>query len=136
VSCDVTDANFNSITQSVQLILSKENNMTKTPATATRRILNALKSGYDFTPSQLRNRIGITNVSARISELRQAGFPVYLNKKTTSSGDMINVYRLGTASRQDVATARVVADLAKAGVSFVSLREIAAITNDRLSATV
>lgn len=72
------------------------------------RILNFLKTGRDITTKQARSRFGITNVSARISELRQAGYAIYLNQKTSSNGRSFNVYRLGKPSRQMVAIANLV----------------------------
>ena len=73
------------------------------------RILRALKTGQDFTANQLRSKFGIRRVSDRISEIRAAGYPVYLNTKTTANGEKIRVYRLGTAPRAVVAHANFVA---------------------------
>ena len=66
------------------------------------RILNALKTGQDFTANQLRTKFGIRRVSDRISEIRKAGFAIYLNTRTLSNGNTIKVYRLGTPRRSDV----------------------------------
>ena len=66
------------------------------------RILRALKSGNDFTANQLRSKFGIRRVSDRISELRKAGYAIYLNTKTTRNGESIKVYRLGTPTRAQV----------------------------------
>jgi predicted ArsR family transcriptional regulator len=73
-----------------------------------RAILNVLKSGRDFTANQLRTKLEITNVSARINDLRNAGYPIYLNTKETSNGRKIRVYRIGSVKREDVAIARAV----------------------------
>jgi predicted ArsR family transcriptional regulator len=73
-----------------------------------RAILNALQTGRDFTANQLRTKLGITNVSARVNDLRNAGYPIYLNTKTTTNGRTIRVYRIGTPSRKDLALARLV----------------------------
>jgi hypothetical protein len=72
------------------------------------RILKALQTGQDFTANQLRAKFGIRRVSDRISELRKAGYTIYLNTKTTSWGNKIRVYRLGNPRRSDVATANFV----------------------------
>jgi hypothetical protein len=72
------------------------------------RILKALQTGQNFTANQLRARFGIRRVSDRISELRKAGYAIYLNTKTTSNGQKIKVYRLGTPRRSDVAIANFV----------------------------
>lgn len=67
------------------------------------RILGALKNGRDYTANQLRSRFGITDVSGRISDLRKAGYAIYTNRKTTANGKAINVYRLGTPTRKQLA---------------------------------
>jgi len=73
------------------------------------RILKALQSGQDFTANQLRAKFGIRRVTDRISEIRKAGYAVYLNTKTTSWGNKIKVYRLGTPKRSDLVRANFVA---------------------------
>jgi hypothetical protein len=75
---------------------------------AKERMLNALlkSEGYNtFTTEQAQRRFGITNVSARISELRQEGYAVYANKKTIN-GEKKTVYRLGTPSKSFKAQCR------------------------------
>jgi predicted ArsR family transcriptional regulator len=67
------------------------------------RILRALQSGSDFSANQLRSKFGIRRVSDRISELRKAGYAIYLNTKTTRNGETIKVYRLGQPTRAQVA---------------------------------
>ena len=52
---------------------------------AKQKILNYLSkdSGYNtLTAAQIRARFGITNVGARIEELRSEGHCIYTNKKT------------------------------------------------------
>lgn len=73
------------------------------------RILKALQTGQNFTANQLRARFGIRRVSDRISELRKAGYAIYLNTKTTANGQKIKVYRLGTPRRSDLVRAQYVA---------------------------
>jgi hypothetical protein len=53
-----------------------------------------------ITVKQAQARFGITNVSARINELREEGFPIYTNRKTLADGRKINVYRLGSPSKR------------------------------------
>lgn len=72
------------------------------------RILKALQTGQDFTANQLRSRFGIRRVSDRISELRKAGYAIYLNTKTTASGNTIKAYRLGTPRRSDLVAAQFI----------------------------
>jgi len=60
--------------------------------------------GYNtFTVSQAQARFGITNVAARINELRDEGNAIYTNRKTLSNGRKISFYRLGTPTKSMVA---------------------------------
>jgi hypothetical protein len=66
---------------------------------AKQRMINALQktTGYNtFTVSQARSRFGVSNVAARIDELRNEGHCIYTNQKTLSDGRKISFYRLGT----------------------------------------
>ena len=75
---------------------------------AKERMLNALlkTEGYNtFTTEQAQRRFGITNVSARISELRQEGYAIYANKKNVD-GQKKTFYRLGTPSKSFKAQCR------------------------------
>ena len=53
-----------------------------------------------LTVAQAKARFGITNVSARINELRKEGFAIYTNTKTLADGRKISFYRLGTPSKR------------------------------------
>lgn len=70
-----------------------------TKSNVNNRLLNYLESGRDITAAQARTRFGITNVSARISELRKRGHAIFLNERTTKNGRTIKAYRLGTPTR-------------------------------------
>lgn len=64
-------------------------------------MLAALKqtSGYNtFTTKQAQRRFGITNVAARIDELRQEGHVIYTNTKVVD-GQKVSFYRLGTPTK-------------------------------------
>jgi hypothetical protein len=66
------------------------------------RMLNTLKKseGYNtFTTKQAQHRFGITNVSARIDELRQEGNCIYTNTRILEDGRKITYYRLGTPTK-------------------------------------
>jgi biotin operon repressor len=68
---------------------------------AKQKMLNALNQsgGYNtFTTKQAQRRFGITNVSARIDELRQEGHCIYTNTKTVN-GKKVKYYRLGTPTK-------------------------------------
>lgn len=68
---------------------------------AKEKMLSALKqtSGYNtFTTKQAQRRFGITNVAARIDELRQEGHVIYTNTKVVD-GQKVSFYRLGTPTK-------------------------------------
>ena len=79
-----------------------------TKLSAKQRMLNALSKpeGYNtFTVEQARRRFGITNVSARIDELRQEGHVIYTNTKRNADGVKVASYRLGKPTKSMVRTA-------------------------------
>jgi len=61
-----------------------------------------------LTVAQAQARFGITNVGARIEELRAEGYCIYTNKKTLADGRTISYYKLGKPTRQMVAMAHAV----------------------------
>lgn len=67
------------------------------------RVLNALKDGQEMTAKQITARFGAKNPRAVIQNIRFEGFPVYLNKRTNSKGDVKGFYRLGTPSKAVIA---------------------------------
>jgi hypothetical protein len=72
------------------------------------KMLNTLQrtTGYNtFTTKQAQARFGISNVSARIDELRQEGHCIYTNTKTLEDGRKINFYRLGSPTKSLVRAA-------------------------------
>lgn len=76
---------------------------------AKQRMLNALTKadGYNtFSVAQARSRFGVTNVAARIAELRQEGYAIYTNLKSRGDGTKVAVYRLGTPSKSFKAQCR------------------------------
>jgi len=84
---------------------------------AKQKILNYLskQEGYNtLTTSQARARFGITNVSARIDELRQEGNVIYTNTVTRGDGTKVKSYRMGKPTKALVRAA------IKAGYSFVA----------------
>ena len=60
------------------------------------RMLTALKGGTSFTVNQARRRFGVKNVSQRIQELREEGWPIYTNVKSRFDGSRYNSYRMGS----------------------------------------
>ena len=74
---------------------------------AKEKMLLALKKtgGYNtFTTKQAQRRFGITNVAARIDELRQEGNVIYTNTKSVD-GKKVSFYRLGSPTKAMVRTA-------------------------------
>lgn len=83
---------------------------------AKQKMLNALKQteGYNtFTVKQAQRRFGITNVTARIDELRQEGHVIYTNTKVVD-GKKVAFYRMGTPTKSMVQAAL------RAGYSFTA----------------
>jgi hypothetical protein len=73
---------------------------------AKQKILNYLSKNSTYntlTTAQARARFGITNVSARVNELREEGYAIYTNTKTLEDGRKISFYRMGTPSKKVVA---------------------------------
>jgi hypothetical protein len=73
-----------------------------TKLSAEQRMLNALSKpeGYNtFTVEQARRRFGVTNVSARIDELRQEGHVIYTNTKYNADGVKVASYRIGKPTK-------------------------------------
>ena len=72
------------------------------------KILNYLSKadGYNtLTTAQARARFGISNVAARIEELRKEGHCIYTNTRTLENGRKIKFYRLGTPTKALVKSA-------------------------------
>ncbi len=79
-----------------------------TKVSAKQKILNYLSKteGYNtLTVAQAQARFGITNVSARIDELRQEGHVIYTNTKTRGDGSKVSSYRLGKPTKAMVRAA-------------------------------
>ena len=76
--------------------------MASATMTANERMLAFLQKteGYNtFSVKQAQRRFGVRNVSARIAELRQAGYPIYTNIVRNSNGEKVAMYRLGTPTK-------------------------------------
>jgi len=75
---------------------------TQTTATATfregsqnSRLLKALSRGQKISAPQARSRFGITNVTARIREMRLKGVNIVTNYRTYNDGTRKAFYTLG-----------------------------------------
>ena len=61
-----------------------------------------------LTVAQAKARFGITNVGARIEELRSEGYCIYTNKKTLDDGRRITYYKLGKPTKKMIAAAHAI----------------------------
>lgn len=69
-------------------------------------LLATLVAGVEFSVAQAKVWFGVSNVTARIHELREDGYSIYTNVRRTHDGGTRFVYRLGTPSRSMRAAAR------------------------------
>lgn len=74
------------------------------PETKTFRVFQALKTGTTLTESQAR-KMGVGNLRAEVSRIREHGFAVYANQRTAGNGVKVTEYVLGKPSRKMVALA-------------------------------
>jgi hypothetical protein len=74
------------------------------PETKTFRVFQALKSGAVLTESQAR-KMGVGNLRAEVSRIREHGFAIYANQRTAGNGVRVTEYVLGQPSRKMVALA-------------------------------
>jgi hypothetical protein len=72
------------------------------PETKTYRVFQALQSGKALTASQA-TKMGVKNLSAEITRVRQHGFCVYTNNRKAKNGVNVTEYVIGKPSRRIVA---------------------------------
>lgn len=74
-----------------------------TDKTLSRKVLNVLRSGKQFSPTAIAKQLRTTegSISARVAELRSDGYPIYSN----IGKDGQTRYRWGRASSKMVAAA-------------------------------
>ena len=72
------------------------------PETKTFRVFSALRSGEALTASKAK-KMGIGNLAAEVSRIRQAGHAVYTNSRLAGNGVQVTEYVLGKPSRKLVA---------------------------------
>ena len=72
------------------------------PETKTYRVFQALQSGKALTASHA-TKMGVKNLSAEITRVRQHGFAVYTNSRKAGNGVQVTEYVLGKPSRKLVA---------------------------------
>ena len=72
------------------------------PETKTFKVFNTLYNGKSLTPAQAK-KMGIGNLAAEASRIRQAGYAVYTNSRTAGNGVKVTEYVMGKPSREIVA---------------------------------
>jgi hypothetical protein len=72
------------------------------PETKTFKVFSALQSGKALTASQAA-KMGVKNLSAEITRIRQNGFAVYTNSRKAGNGVKVTEYVIGKPSRKIVA---------------------------------
>jgi len=72
------------------------------PETKTYKVFSALQSGKALTASQAA-KLGVKNLSAEVSRIKQHGFCVYTNSRKAANGVQVTEYVLGKPSREIVA---------------------------------
>jgi hypothetical protein len=72
------------------------------PETKTFRVFSALRQGEALTASKAK-KMGIGNLAAEVSRIRQAGHAVYTNSRVAGNGVQVTEYVLGKPSRRIVA---------------------------------
>jgi hypothetical protein len=72
------------------------------PESKTFRVFRALQSGQALTASKA-TKLGVKNLSAEVSRIRQNGFAVYTNSRRAANGVNVTEYVLGKPSRKIVA---------------------------------
>jgi hypothetical protein len=63
------------------------------------KIVNFLKTGRTLTVAQAQSKFGISNVPARIYDLRENGYPHIYTNTVVKNGKRQSVYRLGTPTK-------------------------------------
>jgi hypothetical protein len=73
--------------------------------TKTYKLLTALKQGQKFTQAQAEKNLGIKNLSAEASRLRQAGHAIFARNRKANNGVNVTEYHLDRPTRKMVALA-------------------------------
>ena len=72
------------------------------PETKTFKVFSALQKGEALTAAKAK-KMGIGNLGAEVSRIRQHGFAVYTNSRKAGNGVTVTEYVLGKPSRKLVA---------------------------------
>jgi hypothetical protein len=71
--------------------------------TKTFKVFQALYNGAKLTPAQAKSDLGVGNLAAEASRLRQNGYAIYAKSRKAGNGVMVTEYEMGNASREIVA---------------------------------
>jgi len=71
--------------------------------TKTYKLFKTLQAGERVSPAVAEHRLGIKNLSAEVSRVRQMGFAVYRKNRKAGNGVEVTEYVMGTPSRELVA---------------------------------
>jgi len=72
------------------------------PDTKTFKVFTALYNGAALTAAQAK-KMGVGNLAAEASRIRQHGYAVYANSRTAGNGVTVTEYVMGKPSREIVA---------------------------------
>src|SRR6056300_161645 len=72
------------------------------PKTKTFKVFNALYNGEALTSAKAK-KLGVGNLAAEASRIRQSGYAVYSNTRTAGNGVKVTEYVMGKPSREIVA---------------------------------
>lgn len=72
------------------------------PETKTFKVFTALYHGESLTQAKAK-AMGVGNLAAEASRIRQSGYAVYANTRTAGNGVTVTEYVMGTPSREIVA---------------------------------
>jgi hypothetical protein len=72
------------------------------PKSKTFKVFNALYNGASLTAAQAK-KMGIGNLAAEASRIRQQGYAVYTNTRKAGNGVAVTEYVMGKPSREIVA---------------------------------
>ena len=103
----MTQTNVNYKDAEEQVISNSTNKGTNmkrfNPETKTFKVFNALYNGKTLTPAQAKHDLGVGNLAAEASRIRQAGYAVYTNTRKAGNGVQVTEYVMGRPSREIVA---------------------------------
>lgn len=71
--------------------------------TKTFKVFTALYNGAKLTPAQAKHDLGVGNLAAEASRLRQNGYAIYAKQRVAGNGVTVTEYEMGNPSREIVA---------------------------------